>query len=132
MKDQLVLPDVEQLVQVLLDSLTPGPATVGLAVPDGWQAKTSPLHLLVALDGTIVPAHRLTCRALIRVTAFAHSTTVAKAAARQAEARLTAHRGDGVLLSIRTAVGMGVARDEATTAELASFAVNVTARSARL
>ncbi len=131
MKTPLVFPDTEKAVRVLLDSLTPAPTTVGIGVPDGWTS-ASPTHLQVAQDGTAVPSHRITARVLVRITAWAASTSAAKDAARVAEARLTAHAGDGVIVKITTAAGMYPTRDRDTGAELATFAVNVTVRSAPL
>jgi hypothetical protein len=130
-KAPLVFPDVERAVRALLDELTPAPTTVGIGLPDDWTIG-SPPHLQVAQDGTLVPAHRITAKVLVRITAWAESTSVAKALALAAEARLTAHAGDGSLGTIRTAAGMFPARDQDLGAELASFTVNVTVRSAPL
>lgn len=121
------VPDVEKAARALLASLTPGPTTVGIGVPDDWTA-TSPSHLQIGWDGTVVRAHRLTARALIRVTAWASSTSTAKALALDAEARLCAHDGAGVISMIRSATGVLPARDPDTGAELATFTVSMTVR----
>lgn len=131
MKVPLVFPDVERAVRALLAGLTPGPTTVGIGLPADWTM-ASPPHLQVAQDGTRVPSHRITAKVLVRITAWAGSTSEAKALALAAEARLTAHPGDGSLGTIHTAAGMFPARDEATGAELASFTVSVTVRSTPL
>lgn len=121
-------PDPEKALRALLDTLTPSPITVGIGVPTTW-GPTSPAHLQVGWDGTRTPRHRVAAVALIRVTAWASTTSTAKATALDAEARLCAHDGTGAISAIETATGVFPARDTDTDAELASFTVRVTVRS---
>ena len=121
-------PDVEKAVRALLASLTPSPTTVGIGVPATWTLTGAP-HLQLGWDGTRVPNHRLTATALIRVTAWASSTSKAKELALDADARLCAHDGTGVIAHIRPGSGVMPARDPDTGAELATFTVRVTVRS---
>jgi hypothetical protein len=125
------VPDVEKAARALLSELTPSPTTVGIGVPSDWT-KDSPDHLQVGWDGTRTPPHRLTSQALIRVTAWASSTSQAKDLALDAEARLCAHDGTGVISTIRPATGVLPARDPDTGAELATFTVSMTVRSTPL
>lgn len=127
MIDRLRVPDIEKAVRVLLGSVTPPPITVGIGVPAGWAAG-SPPHLQIGWDGTTLGRRRLTARALVRVTAWSTSTSTSKGLALDAEARLCAHDGSGVLAMVRSATGLIPARDVASGAELASFTVHVTAR----
>ena len=130
--DPVTFPDPEKAVRALLTNLLASPeVTVGIGVPVDWTAE-SPDHLQVAWDGTRVPPHRLTATALIRVTAWAASTSRAKALALAAEGRLCAHDGTPPITVIRPATGVLPARDPDTGAELASFAVRVTVRSTPL
>ena len=131
MTDPLRFPDVERLVRDLLDTLTPSPITVGIGVPDAW-ATTSPTHLQVGWDGTIVASSRLIATATVRVVAWAPSTSAAKSAALDAHARLCAHRAGSGISLIRPGVGPMPARDDTTRADLAWFTVRVTVRSTPL
>ena len=128
MNAPLAFPDPEKAVRTLLSTLIAPPATVAIGVPTTWTADADP-HLQVSWDGTRVPTHRLIAHALIRVTAWATSTSTAKALALDAEARLCAHDGTGAISTIRPATGVMPARDPDTRAELASFSVRVTFRS---
>lgn len=124
----LRVPDVEKAARALLAELTDPPTTVGIGVPQAWTPE-SPPHLQVGWDGTRTPPHRIVSRALIRVTAWASSTSTAKDLALVAEARLCAHDGTGPISTIRPATGLLPARDPDTGAELASFTVSMTVRS---
>lgn len=129
----LVFSDSELAAKGLLKSLTPsGDATVGLSLPDAWDRETSLPHLLVGQDGSIPTAARLVEFPLIRVTAFANTTSLAKRLAREAEARLCAHRGGSGISKIKPATGMFPSRDPNTAADLASFTVRLTVRSTPL
>lgn len=127
----LVFADAETAARTLLAALTPSPTTVGLALPDDWTMESAP-HLLVALDGTETFPSRLLEKPLIRVTAFAGTTTEAKRLAREAEARLCAHTGGGGISKIKPATGIIPGRDPATGADMASFTVRMTVRSTPL
>lgn len=123
----LRVPDIERAVRSLLATLTPSPTTVGIGVPPAWK-DGSPGHLQVGWDGTSVPAHRIVATGLIRVTAWAHSTSDAKSLALDADARLCAHDGTGAISAIRPGSGLLPARDPDSGAELASFTCRVTVR----
>jgi hypothetical protein len=128
----LRFPDVETCARDLLDDLTPGPATVGIAVPADWDKAESPPHLQVAWDGTLTASSRLIATATIRVCAWAGSATAAKAAALDAHARLCAHRGGHSINLIRPGVGPVPVTDPDTGADLAWFTVRATVRSTPL
>lgn len=131
MTEPLRFPDVERSTKDLLDALTPPPITVGIGVPNAWTTESA-THLQVGWDGTLVAASRLIATATIRVTAWASSTSAAKAAALDAHARLCAHRAGSGISLIRPGVGPMPARDDTTHAELAWFTVRVTVRSTPL
>lgn len=131
MTDARRFPDPERAVVVLLDDLTPSPATVESAVPEAWT-KEHPLHLQVGWDGTLITQSRLLARATIRITSWHEAPTASKAGALDAHARLLAHDGSGPIRSFRPLAGPIPTRDPKTGAELTWFTVAATVRSTPL
>lgn len=130
MKIAAQYPDVERLTLDLLQALIaphePG-INVALGVPSDWGA-TSPEHLQIAWDGTAEGQHPVIAHATIRVTAWAHGATRAKAIAALAQALLLAHAGGAGITSITWLTGLLPAIDPATRADIASFTVRATVR----
>lgn len=118
-------PDVERLVVDQLTDVLEG-CTVGVGVPDGWTTASDP-HLQVNLDGTAT-VHPITATSTIRLTAWAHSTTEAKALAQLAAAQLLHESGAGIV-NTRLGAGLLPAHDDDHNAELASLTVLVRTRS---
>lgn len=121
-------PDVEHLVIDRLDEVMTG-CTVGVGVPDGWT-RAAGRHLQVNLDATTT-VHPIAAESTVRLTAWADSTTAAKALVQEAAARLLADSGDDIVRT-RPGAGLLTARDTDYEAELATVTVLVTTRSIEL
>lgn len=131
MKLAVTYPDVERLV---VDYLTEELAdvepdvTCGVGVPDGWDA-TSPGHVRVVSDGIPVVAHPVVAHAVVRLVAYAVSTTEAKHLAGVAIGLLAGHPGGDGIATTRYLTGPLPAQDPETGAELASATARVSIRS---
>lgn len=118
-------PDVEHLVVDRLTSVMDG-CTVGVGLPDGWT-RDADMHIQVGLDATSI-VHPISSVSTIRLTAWAASTTDAKALVQEAAAQLLADPGDQIV-RVRPGAGLFPAHDKTHGAELASLTVLVTTRS---
>ncbi|MGV8972249.1 MAG: hypothetical protein ACOH10_07990 [Rhodoglobus sp.] len=125
MKPLTVAPDAERLAVDYLTLTLAGraqDATVGVNLPSAWTSTTKP-HVQVALDGTPEVAYPILCAATLRITAWAGSTTTAKALAGLCMGLLLAHPGSREIGSVRPLTGVLPARDPDTGAQLASVTV---------
>lgn len=123
MKTSATYPDPEREVVDYLTDLLDGECTVGVGVPSDHEAD-SPAHLQVSSDGQTL-THPISTDALVRLTAWAPSTTEAK--------RLCA-LAQGLLLATQewpthSVSGPIPARDPDTRTELATCSVEVSFRS---
>lgn len=98
--------------------------TVGVSAPADWLAATKP-HVQVALDGTPTATYPISAETTVRLTAWATSTTVAKALVGLAQGIMLAHGGGAGVQSVRFGTGTLPARDPKTRAELASVTVAI-------
>ena len=127
MKTLAVPPDAEH---VAIDYLTTTLAargqdvTVGVDVPTTWTTTTKS-HVQVALDGTPIVEYPILARASVRLTAWASSTTAAKALAALAHGLMLSHPGSPEVGSVRPLTGVLPTRDSVTGAQLASVTVQV-------
>jgi len=125
-----VAPDAERLT---IDYLTPAlaahstTATVGVDIPTTWTS-TSTQHLQVALDGTPSLHYPVLARATVRLTAWASSTTTAKALVALALGLMCSHPGDANVASVQALTGVLPTRDPDSSAQLASVTVRVNLR----
>lgn len=127
MKPVAVPPDAER---VTIDILTAAlaarsvTATVGVNIPTTWTT-ASTQHLQVALDGTPSLQYPILARATVRLTAWASSTTAAKALVSLAQGLMCSHPGDVSVSSVQALTGVLPARDPDSGAQLASVTVRV-------
>jgi hypothetical protein len=133
-KPLVVPPDAEH---VAIDYLTPALAargqdvTCGVNIPTTWTSTTKP-HVQVALDGTPEITYPIRWRTTIRVTAWASSTTTAKALVALAQGLLLQHPGSPEVGSVRPLTGTLPTRDPVTGAQLASVTVQVNLKGSAL
>lgn len=128
MKPTVTYPDVERAAVDLITALMADQdTTVGVGVPGDWRKDVSVPHLQVAWDATTLD-HPVLAHATIRVTAWHHQPTAAKALADTAMGRVLAHVGHGLIRAVRPLTGLLPAYDHDTRAELASFTVRATVR----
>ena len=127
MKTLAIPPDAEHVV---IDYLTTALAargqdvTCGVDVPTTWTTTTKS-HVQVGLDGTPIVEYPILARASVRVTAWASSTTAAKALAALAHGLMLSHPGSPEVGSVRPLTGVLPARDPDTGAQLASVSVRL-------
>lgn len=113
-----------------VDVLTPALAilgedvTCGVNMPTPWADATKP-HVQVALDGTPNGTYPMTAAATIRLTAWATSTTTAKALVNLAQAIMCAHPGGDGIQSVQYLTGVMPTKDPDTGAQLATCTVRV-------
>ena len=125
-----VAPDAERLT---IDYLRPAlaarsvTATVGVDIPTTWTT-TSTQHVQVALDGTPSLEYPILARATVRLTAWAPSTTAAKALVSLAQGLMCAHPGDASVASVQALTGVLPTRDPDSGAQLASVTVRLNLR----
>lgn len=127
MKPLAVPPDAEHLVVDYLTSALAGrgqDVTVGVDLPATWTTTTKP-HVQVGHDGTPSGRYPITAKATVRLTAWASSTTAAKALAALAQGLLLVHPGDAGVGSTQFLTGNLPARDPTTGAQLASNTTRV-------
>ena len=126
-KPLAVPPDAEH---VTIDYLTAALAargqdvTCGVNIPTTWTTTTKS-HLQVALDGTPEVTYPIRWRTTIRLTAWASTTTAAKALAALAHGLMLSHPGSPEVGSVRPLTGTLPTRDPVTGAQLASVTVQV-------
>jgi hypothetical protein len=129
-KPLAVPPDAERIV---IDYLTASllargkDVTVGVIIPTAWTSATKP-HVQVALDGTPIVEYPVFGRASMRITAWASTTTAAKALAGLCEGLMLSHPGSNVVSSVQPLTGVLPTRDPDTGAQLASISVRVNLR----
>ena len=127
MKPLAIPPDAEH---VAIDYLTPALAargqdvTCGVNIPTTWTSTTKS-HVQVALDGTPEITYPIRWRTTIRLTAWASTTTAAKALAALAHGLMLQHPGSPEVGSVRPLTGTLPTRDPVTGAQLASVTVQV-------
>ena len=129
-KPLAVAPDAERLtIDYLVAALAARSvaATVGVDIPTTW-APTSTQHLQVALDGTPSLEYPILARATVRLTAWASSTTAAKALVSLAQGLMCSHPGDVSVASVQALTGVLPTRDPDSGAQLASCTVRVNLR----
>lgn len=130
MKPLTIPPDAER---VSIDYLTTALAargqdvTCGVTIPTTWVTGTKS-HVQVALDGTPEVFYPIFARASIRVTAWASSTTAAKALAGLCQGLLCSHPGDAAVGSVQALTGTLPTQDPVTLAQLASVTVRLNLR----
>ena len=130
MKPLTIAPDAEH---VTVDYLTPALAargedvTVGVNIPSAWDTSTKP-HVQVALDGTPDVQYPILSVATVRITAWALSTTTAKALVSLAMGLMLSHPGSTTVASVRPLTGALPTKDPDTKAQLASVTVRVNLR----
>jgi hypothetical protein len=132
-KPLAVPPDAEHVV---IDYLSPAllargqDVTCGVNIPTTWnplpttQGGTKP-HVQVALDGTPEITYPIRWRTTIRLTAWASTTSAAKALAALAHGLMLQHPGSPEVGSVRPLTGTLPTRDPVTGAQLASVTVQV-------
>jgi len=126
-KPLAIPPDAEH---VTIDYLAPAllargqDVTVGVDVPTTWATTTKP-HVQVALDGTPEVTYPIRWRTTIRLTAWASTTTAAKALVALAHGLMLQHPGSPEVGSVRPLTGTLPTRDSVTGAQLASVTVQV-------
>jgi len=126
-KPLAIPPDAEH---VTIDYLTPAllargqDVTVGVDIPTTWATGTKS-HVQVALDGTPEVTYPIRWRTTIRLTAWASTTTAAKALAALAHGLMLQHPGSPEVGSVRPLTGTLPTRDPVTGAQLASVTVQV-------
>jgi len=126
-KPLAVPPDAEH---VTIDYLTPAllargqDVTVGVDIPTTWTTTTK-AHVQVALDGTPEVTYPIRWRTTIRVTAWASTTTTAKALVALAHGLLLQHPGSPEVGSVRPLTGTLPTRDPVTGAQLASVTIQI-------
>lgn len=99
--------------------------TCGVTIPTTlWTSTTKP-HVQVAWDGTPESFYPISDRATVRVTAWAFTTTAAKALAGLCEGLMLSHPGSTQVGSVRPGTGILPAQDPTTKAQLASISVLV-------
>lgn len=126
------VPDVERVLVDLLEPLlaiAEPTATVGVGVPRGWTVTSSP-HVQISWDGTPREDWPIAAYCTVRVVVHAASTTEAKRIAREVHGLLADHDGYAPISRIDTLTGVFPATDSDTGAELASFTVRATVRTA--
>ena len=126
-KPLAIPPDAEH---VTIDYLTPAllargqDVTVGVDIPTTWATGTKS-HVQVALDGTPEVTYPIRWRTTIRLTAWASTTTAAKALAALAHGLMLQHPGSSEVGSVRPLTGTLPTRDPVSGAQLASVTVQV-------
>lgn len=119
--------------RVTIDYLTPAllargqDVTCGVNIPTTWTTTTKP-HVQVGWDGTPRSFYPIADVATVRVTAWASTTTAAKALVGLCEGLLLSHPGGGGVGNVRPGTGVLPAQDPATKAQLASISVLMTLR----
>ena len=100
--------------------------TCGVVILSGpaWADATKP-HVQVGLNGTPTGTYPMTTGAIIRLTAWATSTTVAKRLASLSQGIMLAHPGGGGIQSVNFMTGVDVTKDPDTEAQLATCTVRV-------
>lgn len=101
--------------------------TCGVTIPTAWTTTTKP-HVQVGWDGTPESIYPIMDRATVRVTAWASTTTAAKALVGLCEGLLLSHPGSVEVGSVQGLTGTLPAQDPATKAQLASISVRVNLR----
>jgi len=99
--------------------------TCGAYIPTTSWTSTTKSHVQVAWDGTPESVYPILDRATVRVTAWAYTTTAAKALVGLCEGLLLSHPGSPEVGSIQPLTGTLPAQDPATKAQLASISVRV-------
>ena len=126
-KPLAIPPDAEHVV---IDYLSPAllargqDVTCGVNIPTTWTSATKP-HVQVALDGTPEVTYPIRWRTTIRLTAWASTTTTAKALVALAHGLMLSHPGSPEVGSVRPLTGTLPTRDPVTGAQLASVTVQV-------
>ena len=123
-------PDVEKkVIDFLISALLARSedVTVGINVPPTWTTTTKP-HILVALDGTVDIQYPITAAATIRVTSWSSSPSTAKRLANLCQGLLISTGAISGIASIQALTGVLPAKDNATSAQLASVTVRVNVR----
>ena len=99
--------------------------TCGVNIPTTTWTSTTKAHVQVAWDGTPASFYPVMDRASVRVTAWAYTTTAAKALVGLCEGLLLSHPGSTEVGSIKPGTGTLPAQDPTTKAQLASISVRV-------
>lgn len=128
---EVIYPDAEEAAQewldVAMDSRWPG-CNVSMSLPQDWKRGSAP-HVMVQCDGTPSAVPPIEAYSTVRVTAFHHNRSDAKALCAAAHAALLAHPlGDGIG-RVEWLTGVQPAKDESTGAHIASATVRMTVRS---
>lgn len=133
-----VFPPVEPLVVAYLTEQFDAvgeDATVGVGVPPGWTATSTP-HVQVVSDGTPRMTFPIAAHVTIRIVVRAARTTEAQRLCSLAQGLLADHPGSGrvgaQIARVRALTGVMPTRDTETRAELAWATCQVTVRSERI
>lgn len=128
MKPLTVSPDAEHVVIDYLAATLLAHSqdvTCGVNIPTTTWTSTTKSHVQVAWDGTPESLYPVMDRATVRITAWAYTTTAAKALVGLCEGLLLSHSGSTEVGSIKPLTGTLPAQDPTTKAQLASISVRV-------